>query len=112
LQNLEGLEEIKGDKMPIAIYERMEPFTNHEFKVENGDCLYLFSDGFADQFGGAKGKKFMYKQFKEILVQTCPGTSQQIKTMNEQKEILDKIINEWIGNNEQIDDITVLGIKI
>jgi len=112
LQNLEGLEEIKGDKMPIAIYERMEPFTNHEFKVENGNCLYLFSDGFADQFGGAKGKKFMYKQFKEILVQTCPGTSQQIKTMNEQKEILDKIINEWIGNNEQIDDITVLGIKI
>jgi len=111
LQNLEGLEEIKGDKMPIAIYERMEPFTNHEFKVENGNCLYLFSDGFADQFGGAKGKKFMYKQFKEILVQTCPGTSQQIKTMNEQKEILDKIINEWIGNNEQIDDITVLGIK-
>jgi len=56
--------------MPIAIYERMEPFTNHDLKLEKGDCLYLFSDGFANQFGGPKGKKFMYKKFKEILVQT------------------------------------------
>ncbi|NCO54580.1 MAG: SpoIIE family protein phosphatase [Bacteroidetes bacterium] len=64
------LYELKGDKMPIAIYERMEPFTNHDLKLEKGDCLYLFSDGFANQFGGPKGKKFMYKKFKEILVQT------------------------------------------
>jgi len=112
LQNLEGLEEIKGDKMPIAIHLVMSDFTNHEFKAEKGDCLYLFSDGFADQFGGPKGKKFMYKQFKEILVQTCPGMSQQIKTMNEQKELLEKAINEWIGNGEQVDDITILGLKL
>jgi len=111
-QKLSNLEEVKGDKMPIAIHPVMSDFTNHEFKVEKGDCLYLFSDGFADQFGGPKGKKFMYKQFKEILVQTCPGMSQQIKTMNEQKEILEKVINEWIGNGEQVDDITIVGIKI
>ena len=98
--------------MPIAIHLVMSDFTNHEFKAEKGDMLYLFSDGFADQFGGPKGKKFMYKQFKEILVQTCPGMSQQIKTMNEQKELLEKAINEWIGNSEQIDDITILGLKL
>ncbi|OFX32750.1 MAG: hypothetical protein A2X08_06805 [Bacteroidetes bacterium GWA2_32_17] len=100
------LYELKGDKMPIAIYERMDDFTNHEFKISKDDCLYLFSDGFADQFGGPKGKKFMYKQFKEILL-----TNSQ-KPMQEQKEILEKAINEWIGVGEQIDDITVLGIKI
>ena len=106
LQNLEGLEEIKGDKMPIAIHLVMSDFTNHEFKVEKADCLYLFSDGFADQFGGPKGKKFMYKQFKELLLTNCN------KPMQEQNGILEKAINEWIGNNEQVDDVTVLGIKI
>ncbi|OFX34502.1 MAG: hypothetical protein A2X08_10355 [Bacteroidetes bacterium GWA2_32_17] len=105
-EKLSNLEELKGDKMPISIHERMEPFTNHDLKLEKGDCLYLFSDGYADQFGGPKGKKFMYKQFKELLF-----TNSQ-KLMQEQKDILDKTINEWIGNGEQIDDITVLGIKI
>ena len=106
LQNLEGLEEIKGDKMPIAIYERMEPFTNHEFKVEKGDMLYLFSDGFADQFGGPKNKKFGYKQFKEVILTNAD------KPMAEQNNIIEKSLNEWIDNVEQIDDITVLGIRI
>ncbi len=106
LKVLDVLEEIKGDKMPIAIHLIMNDFTNHEFKITKGDLLYLFSDGFADQFGGPKSKKFMYKKFKEILL-----TNSQ-KPMPEQKEILEKAINEWIGSNEQIDDITVLGIKI
>jgi len=106
LQNLEGLEEIKGDKMPIAIHLVMSDFTNHEFKAEKGDMLYLFSDGFADQFGGPKGKKFMYKQFKEILLTNCN------KPMQEQNGILEKAINEWIGNSEQVDDITILGLKL
>jgi len=100
------LYELKGDKMPIAIYERMEPFTNHEFKVEKGDCLYLFSDGYADQFGGAKNKKFGYKQFKEIILTNAD------KPMAEQNNIIEKSLNEWIDNVEQIDDITILGIKI
>ena len=73
---------------------------------KKGDSIYLFSDGYADQFGGAKGKKFMYKQFKEILL----ANSQ--KPMPEQKEVLDKTINEWIGNGEQVDDITILGLKL
>ncbi|HOU97628.1 MAG TPA: SpoIIE family protein phosphatase [Bacteroidales bacterium] len=68
--------------------------------------LYLFSDGFADQFGGERGKKFMYKQFKELLL------SNAAKPMPDQKELLDITINAWIGNDEQTDDITVLGIKI
>ena len=100
------LYELKGDKMPIAIYERMEPFTNHEFKVEKGDCLYLFSDGYADQFGGPKNKKFGYKQFKEIILTNAD------KPMAEQNNIIEKSLNEWIDNVEQIDDITILGIKI
>ena len=106
LQNLEGLEELKGDKMPIAIYERMEPFTNHEFKVKKGDMLYLFSDGFADQFGGPKNKKYGYKQFKEVILTNAD------KPMAEQNNIIEKSLNEWTGNNEQVDDITILGIKI
>jgi len=100
------LTELKPDKMPIAIYERMYSFTNHEFTVKKGDCLYLFSDGFADQFGGPKGKKFMYKPFKVLLLTNCQ------KPMLEQKQIIEKTIIEWIDREEQVDDITVLGIKI
>ena len=106
VQNLEGLEEIKGDKMPIAIYERMDDFTNHEFKVTKGDCLYLFSDGLADQFGEPKGRKFMYKQFKDLLITNCN------MPMLQQKEILEISINNWMNGYEQIDDITILGLKI
>jgi len=98
--------ELKGDKMPIAIHERMDAYTNHEFTVKKGDCLYLFSDGFADQFGGPNGKKFMYKPFKQML-QTI-----YTKNMEEQKQIIEKTVTDWIGAGEQIDDITILGIKI
>ncbi len=101
-----GLYELKGDKMPIAIYPLMKDFTNHEIELKTGDCVYLFSDGFADQFGGPKGRKFMYKQFKEILFQNYD------KPMTEQKKILETAIENWKGNHEQIDDITVLGIRI
>ena len=101
-----GLYEIKPDKMPIAIYERMDKFTTHEFKVEQGDQLYLFSDGFADQFGGPKGKKFKYKPFKQLLLNNCQ------LTMAEQKAALEKVFNEWVEGYEQIDDVTVVGIKI
>ncbi|OFX32749.1 MAG: hypothetical protein A2X08_06800 [Bacteroidetes bacterium GWA2_32_17] len=100
------LYELKGDKMPIAIYERMDDFTNHEFTLQKGDCVYLFSDGYADQFGGPKSKKFMYKQLKELLLINCQ------RPMQEQKETLDVAIGKWKGEKEQIDDITVLGIKI
>jgi serine phosphatase RsbU (regulator of sigma subunit) len=98
--------ELKGDKMPIAIYPIMKEFTNHVFSLQKGDSVYLFTDGYADQFGGLKGRKFMYKKFKEILI----NNSQ--KPMNEQLEILDVIFKEWKGQYSQIDDVTVLGIRI
>ena len=100
------LVELKGNKMPIAIYPEMKDFTNHEFVLNKGDSVYLFTDGYADQFGGSKGRKFMYKQLKEILLDNCD------KSMAEQLEILDIAFTKWKGNMDQIDDITILGIRI
>ncbi len=98
--------EVKPDKMPIAIYERMDKFTNHKIQLQKGDQIYLFSDGFADQFGGQKNKKFKYKPFKELLLSNAG------KSMQEQRETLEKVFAEWKGENEQVDDITIVGIKI
>ena len=104
------LYELKGDKMPIAIHVRMDAFTNHETKLEPGDTFYLFSDGYADQFGGPKGKKLMYSNFKKILLENSA------KTMEEQKTILDLNIENWKNGfeikNEQTDDITIIGIRL
>ncbi len=99
--------EYKSDKMPIGIYrEKSDPFNNQEIDVETGDALYMFSDGYVDQFGGAKQKKFMTKNFKELLLRINK------KSMVEQKNILDNTIQEWMGEVEQIDDILVLGLRI
>lgn len=104
------LEELKGDKQPIAIYPEMKKFSTNEFSYEEIDSIYLFSDGFADQFGGPKGKKFMYKHFKELIL------SNSIKSMSSQKTILESEIENWMSYNdinyEQTDDITVIGIKL
>ena len=98
--------EIKPDRMPIAIYLKMDKFTTHEIELQKGDNIYLFSDGYADQFGGPNERKFKYKQFKELLFENVD------KPMSEQKVILEKAFREWKGDIEQIDDIVVLGIKI
>ncbi len=106
--------EIKADKMPIGISSKAgESFTNHELILQKGDAFYMFSDGYIDQFGGPKGKKFMTKQFKQLLLDI------QNKIMFEQKEILEQTLNEWMGIDgqheeeyEQIDDIIVMGIKV
>ena len=102
------LNEIKGNKFPIGIFigEEIRHFTNHEIPLQKGDTIYLFTDGYADQFGGPKGKKFKYNQFKTILleIQTLP--------MNAQREKLLTAIRSWQGENEQVDDILVIGIKI
>lgn len=104
------LVEFKGDKQPIAIYPEMKKFSTNEFSYEDIDSIYLFSDGFADQFGGPKGKKFMYKQFKELII------SNSTKSMSEQKSILKSKIENWMYdggiNYEQTDDITVIGVKL
>ncbi|OFX59263.1 MAG: hypothetical protein A2046_15915 [Bacteroidetes bacterium GWA2_30_7] len=105
-EKVASLEELKPDKMPIAIYEKMDDFSNHELQLNSGDILYLMSDGYEDQFGGPKGKKFLSKNLKQLLTTNCK------LPMQEQKHILEKTLNEWIGEGEQIDDITVLGIKI
>lgn len=101
------LHEIKADKMPIGIHASEEmPFTNHVLEIEKDDIFYMFSDGYHDQLGGDKRRKFMKKPFKRLL-----GKIHQ-KPLAEQKEILDKENVDWIGNYEQIDDIIVVGFKI
>jgi len=71
-----------------------------------GDTFYIFSDGFIDQMGGEEGKKFMSKNFKKLLLDINE------EPMNDQRQILDKTITEWMGNNFQIDDILVIGVRV
>ncbi|MCB9188940.1 MAG: SpoIIE family protein phosphatase [Flavobacteriales bacterium] len=98
---------IKADKFAIASFEDGEEhYTNHNIELKKGDLVYVFSDGYADQFGGVKGKKFMYKQFRELLI------SIKDLSMDEQKEHLDQKIEEWKGSFEQVDDILVIGVRI
>ncbi|MBU0763597.1 MAG: tetratricopeptide repeat protein, partial [Bacteroidetes bacterium] len=100
------LEVIKADKMPIGIHARATvSFTNHKIFLKKGDTFYLFSDGFVDQFGGPEGKKLKTKYFKQMLVKI------QDRTMNEQKEHLIKELQQWQGEQEQIDDILIMGIR-
>lgn len=100
------LTELKGDKMPIGYYERMEPFTQKIHQLQRGDTLYLFSDGYVDQFGGKQGKKFKNQSLKALLL------SISALTLNEQKLFIEKTHDEWRGEMNQIDDISMLGIKI
>lgn len=99
--------EYKGDKMPVGKYSDIENgFTQHSIQLQKRDCVYTFTDGFADQFGGPNGKKFKYKQMEDLLV------SINEKDMQEQGEILKSTVNAWMGNLEQVDDILVVGIRI
>jgi serine phosphatase RsbU (regulator of sigma subunit) len=100
------LYEVKGDRMPIGISDVMDKFTLHEIDLLKGDVLYMFSDGFADQFGGPSGKKFQYGNFRNILISNCS------KSMAEQKQILDKTFENWKGDLSQVDDVLVVGIRI
>jgi serine phosphatase RsbU (regulator of sigma subunit) len=98
--------EIKPDKQPIGKYAESKPFTTHELILESGDTLYIFTDGFSDQFGGEKGKKFKASSMKELLV------SIQHLTMEDQKTALNDAFEKWRGTLEQIDDVSVIGIRI
>jgi serine phosphatase RsbU (regulator of sigma subunit) len=100
------IKELAADKQPIGKTDKPLPFTTHNIELGKGDSLYLFTDGYADQFGGPKGKKFKYKAMQEKLL----AISHQ--PMAEQKSILDKTIEDWKGNLEQVDDILITGIKI
>ena len=97
----------KPDKMPVGKHIGLEkPFTRTVVPLEKGDCIYTFSDGYVDQFGGPKGKKFQSKQLKELFLANC------YKPMHLQKEILNKQLHQWKGNCEQVDDILVIGIRV
>ncbi|GAF75449.1 unnamed protein product, partial [marine sediment metagenome] len=102
------LSETKADRFSIGLSSIKvgQKFTNHTIKVKKGDAFYLFSDGYADQFGGIHGKKFKTRNVKELLL------SIQHMSMNEQKEHLDKIMEEWRGDLSQIDDILFIGMRI
>ena len=98
--------ELEVDKMPIGMSESIKDFKLHTIQARAGDSLYLFTDGYADQFGGPRGKKFKYKQLQELLV------SLSDVPFEEQKKVLDAIITEWRGGLEQTDDILVIGVKV
>jgi serine phosphatase RsbU (regulator of sigma subunit) len=98
--------ELKGDKQPVGKSENPKPFTAHDLELNKNDCLYLITDGFADQFGGARGKKFKYKQLKEVLLK---GNA---LPLTEQKVLLETAFEDWMGNLEQVDDICVIGISV
>lgn len=97
----------KPDKMPVGKHLGEEkPFTRNTISIEKGDCIYTFSDGYADQFGGSNNKKFQSKRLKELFLNNCH------KPMSVQKEIYEKTLKEWQGGNEQVDDILVMGIRV
>jgi len=98
----------KGDRYPIGVYEGgvPKPFSNNKIDIIDGDCIYMFSDGYPDQFGGPDNKKFMFRRFQELLLEV------HSLPMSQQKEALNRKLSEWKGDNEQIDDILVIGIRV
>lgn len=100
------LEEIKPDKMPIGISGTEElSFTNHYLTLDPGDIIYLFSDGFADQFGGPDEKKYKYRPFKKLLLEI------HRKPLSRQKEILNTELKNWKDDLDQVDDILIMGVR-
>jgi serine phosphatase RsbU (regulator of sigma subunit) len=101
------LTEYKADRMPLGYYQgRFKSFTNKDIQLDYGDVFYLFSDGYMDQKGGKDNKKFMSRKFKDLLIKIHQ------EPLQEQKNILDKTIADWMGNNSQIDDILVIGVRV
>ncbi|MGB1103079.1 MAG: PP2C family protein-serine/threonine phosphatase [Crocinitomicaceae bacterium] len=101
--------EIKGDRTSIGsdlTVEKDQGYQNHQIDLEVGDKFFIFSDGYADQFGGPDGKKFRYKRFRELLLETYALSPE------EEKLALDKVFVEWRGDTEQIDDVLVMGMRI
>jgi serine phosphatase RsbU (regulator of sigma subunit) len=99
--------ELRPDKMPIGKHDKDNiSFTQHDFGINKGDLIYTLTDGLPDQFGGPIGKKFMYKKLKDLLI------SISNENMNNQQAIINKAFNDWKGSLEQVDDVTLIGIKI
>jgi len=101
-----GLIELKPSKQPVGLYAGMKDFTEQKIELFEGDTLYFFTDGFADQFGGPKGKKMKYKPFKRILLEMNETS------MKEQHNLLSAQFSDWKGDIEQLDDVCVIGVKV
>lgn len=97
---------LDADHQPVGYQSSQHPFTNHEYHPQKGDTLFLFSDGYPDQFGGPKIKKFKISKFKEMV------QSNFHLPMEDQKKILEKSFDEWKGKNDQIDDVCVMAIRL
>jgi serine phosphatase RsbU (regulator of sigma subunit) len=99
--------EIRPDKMPVGKHDKdHQSFTTHTIELREGDIIYTLTDGFPDQFGGENGKKFMSKKLKELLLDNAH------LPMKEQKQLLENTFKNWVGSLEQVDDVTVIGIRV
>ena len=98
--------EIKGDRQPVGKHDPISPFITHELELFSDDLIYLFSDGYADQFGGEKGKKFKKSSLRKLVLQI------NHLTMPKQLEFLQSTFNDWKGEYEQLDDVCIVGFKI
>ncbi|MGZ6523160.1 MAG: PP2C family protein-serine/threonine phosphatase, partial [Bacteroidia bacterium] len=98
--------EYKADKQSVGKTDHSEIFTNQSILLKKNDTIYLFSDGYADQFGGNKGKKFKTSKMKELFL------SVQNETMEDQQMLIDRAFESWKGNNDQVDDVCIIGIRI
>jgi len=98
--------ETKANKQPIGKFENLQPYKTHSFQLEKGDTIYIFSDGYSDQFGGIRGKKYKTTNFKNFLL------SIQENSMEKQFSLLDAEFEKWRGSMEQIDDVCVIGLRI
>jgi ligand-binding sensor domain-containing protein/serine phosphatase RsbU (regulator of sigma subunit) len=99
--------QFKADRMPIGIYyKEKESFTNHVVELKSNDVIYLFSDGYVDQFGGKDGKKFLIKQFQDLILRIHQ------EPLDKQKQILIDTLDNWKGKHDQVDDILVIGFRI
>ena len=106
-QNSWQFNQISPDKQPIGRFNgQVNPFTLKETAIQKGEMIYLLTDGFADQFGGPKGKKFKYKQLQELLISIANAP------IKEQKLALSSALTNWKGNLDQVDDILIIGIRI
>ena len=106
IRNNEIIEK-KADRMPVAIHKKADKsFTNHELDIKEDDMIYLFSDGYPDQIGGSKGRKFMSRKFKELLLEIHQ------KPMEEQKQILNNKFEEWKSGYQQLDDVLIIGTRL
>lgn len=98
--------EFKADKQPVGKYDAAKPFTNHEVELQPGDTIYMFTDGYVDQFGGKRGKKMKSQPFKELLL------SLQEQGMSDQRDALEESFIKWRGELAQIDDVCVVGVRV